>query len=86
MCGVDGLQADFFLAVALGVGGSEPPKDEPRKSLSNERTFAAISREADLLSKLGKPVHSTIYMLLWSAYIGVTEAARFESLCDLMHK
>lgn len=43
---------DFFLCVGLGIGGSEEAEEEPRKSMSCERTFAAISREGDLLRKL----------------------------------
>lgn len=45
---------EFFLAVGLGIGGSDTPQKEPRKSLSNERTFAAISEERQLFQKLGK--------------------------------
>ncbi|CAM6092197.1 unnamed protein product [Calypogeia fissa] len=46
------ISTDFFLAVGLGIGGSETPQKEPRKSLSNERTFAAISEEHQLFQKL----------------------------------
>jgi hypothetical protein len=45
---------DFFLAVGLGIGGSETCLKEPRKSLSNERTFSAISDDHQLFKKLGK--------------------------------
>lgn len=42
------------MAVGLGIGGSEAPKEEHRKSLSTERTFNTISRDADLINKLRK--------------------------------
>lgn len=47
------LDADFFLAVGLGIGGSDAPLEESRKSLSCERTFSAISSEESLFAKLG---------------------------------
>ncbi|GAQ82213.1 putative DNA repair protein [Klebsormidium nitens] len=43
---------DYYMAVGLGIGGSEAPKEEHRKSLSTERTFNTISRDADLINKL----------------------------------
>ncbi|GBG64296.1 hypothetical protein CBR_g41215 [Chara braunii] len=46
------ISADFFLAVGLGIGGSEHPKEELRKGISNERTFAPISAECQLIMKL----------------------------------
>ncbi|KAJ7562419.1 hypothetical protein O6H91_03G068200 [Diphasiastrum complanatum] len=43
---------DFFFSVGLAIGGSEPPQDEPRKSLSNERTFMATTDESFFSKKL----------------------------------
>ena len=44
---------DFFMSVGLGIGGSDTPLEESRKSLSCERTFSAISSEEKLFLKLG---------------------------------
>ncbi|KAB1208366.1 DNA polymerase kappa [Morella rubra] len=44
--------ADFFLSVALGLGETETPQVKLRKSISNERTFAATENEALLHQKL----------------------------------
>jgi hypothetical protein len=46
------VAVDDYMAVGLGIGGSEAPKEEHRKSLSTERTFNTISRDADLFTKL----------------------------------
>ncbi|MCO5592940.1 hypothetical protein L7F22_046944 [Adiantum nelumboides] len=42
----------FFLSVGLGIGGSDTPLEEARKSLSCERTFSSISSEDSLFAKL----------------------------------
>jgi Ca2+-transporting ATPase/DNA polymerase kappa len=47
---------DFFMSVGLGIGGSDTPLEEARKSLSCERTFTAISDEEKLFAKLGTNV------------------------------
>lgn len=45
----------FFLVVGFGIGGSDmPDQREPRKILSNEYIFAAISEERQLFQKLCK--------------------------------
>ncbi|XP_062178105.1 DNA polymerase kappa [Alnus glutinosa] len=44
--------ADFFLSVGLGLGKTENPQVMLRKSISNERTFAATDDEALLHQKL----------------------------------
>lgn len=46
------ISTDFFLSVGLGIGGSDVPIEESRKSLSCERTFSAISNEESLCAKL----------------------------------
>ncbi|KAH7291826.1 hypothetical protein KP509_29G037100 [Ceratopteris richardii] len=46
------ISTDFFLSVGLGIGGSTTPVEEPRKSLSCERTFSEISHEDGLFAKL----------------------------------
>eukprot|EP00897_Mesotaenium_endlicherianum_P007474 jgi/Mesen1/6755/ME000344S06036 len=46
------ISTDFFLAVGLGIGGSEEPEEEGRKSMSCERTFSALSSEPALAQKL----------------------------------
>lgn len=46
------ISSDFFLSVGLGIGGSDTPQEEPRKSLSCERTFSTISCEKSLYIKL----------------------------------
>lgn len=46
------ISSEFFLSVGLGIGGSETQEEEPRKSLSCERTFSATSCEKSLFAKL----------------------------------
>ncbi|KAI5080501.1 hypothetical protein GOP47_0003684 [Adiantum capillus-veneris] len=46
------ISTDFFLSVGLGIGGSDTPLEEARKSLSCERTFSTISSEESLFAKL----------------------------------
>eukprot|EP00250_Pteridium_aquilinum_P015548 c22641_g1_i1 orf=47-2035(+) len=46
------ISTDFFLSVGLGIGGSDTPLEDQRKSLSCERTFSAISSEESLFTKL----------------------------------
>ncbi|XP_041010624.1 DNA polymerase kappa [Juglans microcarpa x Juglans regia] len=44
--------AEFFLSVGLGLGKTDTPQVKLRKSISNERTFAATGDEALLHQKL----------------------------------
>ncbi|KAK2974476.1 hypothetical protein RJ640_018641 [Escallonia rubra] len=44
--------ADFFLSVGLGLGRTDTPQVQLRKSISNERTFSATENEAFLYQKL----------------------------------
>ena len=46
--------ADFFLSVGLGLGGTDTPEVKLRKSISNERTFSATADETLLFRKLGR--------------------------------
>ncbi|XP_024531805.1 DNA polymerase kappa [Selaginella moellendorffii] len=45
------ISTDFFLSVGLGIGASEAPHEEQRKSISNERTFSPTS-DANILGKI----------------------------------
>lgn len=47
------MLADFFLAVGLGLGSTDTPQVRLRKSISNERTFAATADEGLIFQKLG---------------------------------
>ncbi|XP_022972432.1 DNA polymerase kappa isoform X2 [Cucurbita maxima] len=44
--------ADFFLSVGLGLGSTDTPQVRLRKSISNERTFAATAEETLIFQKL----------------------------------
>ncbi|KGN43848.1 DNA polymerase kappa isoform X1 [Cucumis sativus] len=44
--------ADFFLSVGLGLGSTDTPQVRFRKSISNERTFAATTDERLIFQKL----------------------------------
>lgn len=44
--------SDFFLSVALGLGGTDTPQFRFRKSISNERTFSATGDEELLHKKI----------------------------------
>ncbi|XP_022953079.1 DNA polymerase kappa isoform X2 [Cucurbita moschata] len=44
--------ADFFLSVGLGLGSTDTPQVRLRKSISNERTFAATAEEKLIFQKL----------------------------------
>lgn len=44
--------SDFFLSVALGLGGTDTPQNRFRKSISNERTFSATGDEELLHKKI----------------------------------
>ncbi|XP_022148772.1 DNA polymerase kappa isoform X3 [Momordica charantia] len=44
--------ADFFLSVGLGLGSTDTPPVRLRKSISNERTFAATADERLIFQKL----------------------------------
>ncbi|XP_010525675.1 PREDICTED: DNA polymerase kappa [Tarenaya hassleriana] len=46
--------ADFFLSVGLGLGRTDTPQARSRKSISNERTFAATGDEMVLYRKLAE--------------------------------
>jgi DNA polymerase kappa len=52
------ITMDFFLHVALGLGGTCTPdkagEEENRKGISCERTFAVISRKEDLHQKVSE--------------------------------
>ena len=47
------MLADFFLSVGLGLGSTDTPQVRLRKSISNERTFAATAEEKLIFQKLG---------------------------------
>ncbi|KAI4371373.1 hypothetical protein MLD38_019616 [Melastoma candidum] len=49
-----GSTAEFFLSVGLGLGRTDHPKAQLRKSISNERTFSATSDEVFLYQKLAE--------------------------------
>ncbi|CAK9315718.1 unnamed protein product [Citrullus colocynthis] len=44
--------ADYFLSVGLGLGSTDTPQVRLRKSISNERTFAATTDERLIFQKL----------------------------------
>lgn len=44
--------SDFFLSVALGLGGTNTPETRLRKSISSERTFSDTNDEAFLYKKI----------------------------------
>ena len=46
--------SEFFLAVGLGIGGSEEAEEAQRKSMSCERTFGAMEKEEELVAKLSE--------------------------------
>ncbi|GMH03094.1 hypothetical protein Nepgr_004933 [Nepenthes gracilis] len=46
--------ADFFLSVGLGLGKTDAPQLQTRKSMSNERTFSATDNQTFLYEKLAE--------------------------------
>ncbi|KAL3676154.1 hypothetical protein R1sor_026102 [Riccia sorocarpa] len=45
------ISTEFFLSVALGIGATEAPQHEQRKSLGHERTFSALNELAELVAR-----------------------------------